>query len=61
MPLGPPRDRDLVTIFNAAELDVPGRLFEPGPPGRKSVKIKRGQTVDYDLLATLLRLAANGL
>jgi hypothetical protein len=50
-----------VTIFNAAGLDIPEGLFGPGPPGRKSVKIKLGQTIDYDLLATLLRQAANGL
>ena len=50
-----------LTIFNAAALDAPAGLFEPGPPERKTVKIRQGQAVDYDLLAGLLRGAANGL
>lgn len=46
------------TIFNAAGLEAPEGLFEPGPPERKTVKIRPGQVVDYDLLAGLLRRAA---
>jgi hypothetical protein len=46
------------TIFNAAALDAPEGLFEPGPPDRKTIKIRHGQAVDYDLLAELLRQAA---
>lgn len=47
------------TIFNAAALDAPDGLFEPGPPERKTVKITEGQPVDYDQLTTLLSQAAN--
>ena len=47
------------TIFNAAGIDGPAGLFEPGPPERKTVKIKQGQAVDYDQLATLLGQAAS--
>src|SRR4051812_39457740 len=39
-----------LTIFNATGIDGPDGLFEPGPPERKTVKIKQGQMVDYDLL-----------
>lgn len=35
------------TIFNAAALDAPEGLFEPGPPDRKTIKIRQGQAVDY--------------
>ena len=46
------------TIFNATNIDAPAGLFEPGPPERKTVKIKPNQTVDYDLLTNLIRQAA---
>jgi hypothetical protein len=49
------------TIFNAKELDVPKSLFEPGNPERKTIKIKKGQVVDYKLLSTLLKQTANAL
>lgn len=45
------------TIFNAAALNAPEGLFEPGPPDRKTIKIRQGQAVDYDQLAALLRQA----
>ena len=47
------------TIFNATSIDAPDGLFEEGPPERKTVKIKEGQTVDYALLEKLLAQAAN--
>ncbi len=50
-----------LTIFNAAALEAPAGLFEPGPPERKTVKIRQGQAVDYELLAGLLRASAQGL
>jgi hypothetical protein len=46
------------TIFNAAGLDAPNGLFEPGPPERRTVKIKQDQAVDYDLLCSLLTRAS---
>jgi hypothetical protein len=48
-----------LTIFNAAGLDAPEGLFEPGPPERKTIKIRQGQAVDHALLAKLLRQAAS--
>jgi hypothetical protein len=45
-------------IFNAAELDPPAGLFEKGgPPERRTIKIKPGQTVDYAQLGSLLKSA----
>ncbi len=58
---GTPKGSVNVTIFNAAALDAPEGLFEPGPPERKAIKIRQGQAVDYDLLATLLQHAASTL
>lgn len=49
------------TIFNAAALDAPEGLFEPGAPDRKTAKIKQGQAVDYALLERLLGQAASTL
>jgi hypothetical protein len=49
------------TIFNATDIDGPAGFFEDGPPERKTVKIKAGQTVDYEMLGDLLRQAASGL
>ncbi len=46
------------TIFNAADLDAPDGLFEPGTPERRTVKIKKGQSVDHDLLTALLGRAS---
>ena len=50
-----------LTIFNTAGLDAPEGLLSPGPPERKTVKIRQGQAVNYDLLATLLQHAASAL
>jgi hypothetical protein len=48
------------TIFNASALEAPDGFFEvDGSPERKTIKIRQGQTVDYNLLATLLQQAAN--
>lgn len=48
------------TIFNAANLELPDGLFE-GPPERKTIKIKEGQTVDYDQFSDLLKTASSTL
>lgn len=46
-------------IFNAAELDPPAGFFENGgPPERRTIKIKKDQTVDYAQLSQLLKDAA---
>ena len=47
------------TIFNAAGLDAPDGLFEPGPPERKTIKIRQGQAIDYDQVARLVQQAAS--
>jgi len=59
--LSAPKGAVTLTIFNAAALDAPEGLFEPGPPERKTIKIREGQAVDYDLLAKLLQQAANAM
>lgn len=47
------------TVFNAASLEAPEGLFEPGgTPDRRTIKIREGQQTDYDLLAGLLQQAA---
>ena len=50
-----------VTIFNAAPLEAPEGFFEPGPPERKTVKIREGQAVDADLFTRLLQQATQTL
>lgn len=57
--IGPAKGWVSFTIFNAAALEEPDGLFEPGPPERKTVKLRPGQAVDYDQLAALLRQAAS--
>lgn len=47
------------TIFNAKSLEAPEGFFEPGDPDRKTVKIKEGQAVDYDVLKQYIQQAAN--
>lgn len=56
--IGPAKGWVALTIFNAASLDAPDGLFEPGPPERRTIKIKPGQEVDYAQLETLLAQAA---
>jgi hypothetical protein len=60
--IGTAKDWVTFTIFNATDIEAPGEapdnFFEPGPPERKTVKIRKGQTVDYDLLTKLLQQAA---
>nr|WP_255414958.1 DUF1801 domain-containing protein [Cohnella sp. AR92] len=48
-------------IFNAAELEAPEGLFEAGPPDRKTIKFKNGQTLDEVLLLRLIRQASETL
>jgi hypothetical protein len=50
------------TIFNARTLDTPEGLFEESENGdRKTIKIREGQEVDYELLAGLIREAVASL
>ena len=49
-----------LTIFNDKTLEAPEGLFEPGDsPDRKTIKIRKEQDLDYDLVAKLLQQAAN--
>jgi hypothetical protein len=59
--LSAPKGAVTFTIFNATALDDPEGLFEPGPPERKTIKIRKGQAVDYDLLAKLLQQGASAV
>jgi hypothetical protein len=48
------------TIFNAQSLETPDGLFEASENGdRKTIKIRDGQAVDYELLGKLLQQAAS--
>jgi hypothetical protein len=50
------------TIFNAETLEAPEGLFESSDNGdRKTIKIREGQVVDYELLAKLVQQAASSL
>ncbi|MNB77795.1 hypothetical protein D3C75_244840 [compost metagenome] len=49
------------TIFNAAGLEVPEGVFEPGKPERITAKLLEGKAVRYDLFADLLKQASAGL
>jgi hypothetical protein len=56
--LGPAKGWVSYTIFNAQSLDTPSGLFETSDSGdRKTIKIKEGQDVDYDMLAKLIQQA----
>lgn len=49
-------------LFNAASLEAPEGLFEPGDnPDRRTIKIREGQNTDYNLLAKLLQQASDSL
>ncbi len=50
----PSKDAVSFMIFtNGADLELPKGLFE-GPPERKWIKIRDGQSTDYEMLAKLL-------
>lgn len=47
------------TIFNAQLLETPEGLFESSETGdRRTLKVKDGQTVDYEMLEKLFKQAA---
>lgn len=60
--LPPARAQVTLTVFNTTALNAPDGVFDAGgPPERKTVKIKDGQEVDYDLLAQFVAQAASTL
>lgn len=54
------KDAVSFTIFNATGLALPEGVFD-GPPERKTIKLRQGQTADYELLGSLLKQAAASL
>jgi hypothetical protein len=48
------------TIFNAAELELPEGMFE-GPAERKTLKLRKGDSFDSGLLASLVSQASSSL
>ncbi|BBI33909.1 DUF1801 domain-containing protein [Cohnella abietis] len=54
------KDAVSFTIFNASELTLPQELFD-GPPERKTIKLKKGQTVDADQLSSFVSQASSTL
>jgi len=58
--LGPAKGWVSFTIFNAQTLQTPEGLFESSDTGdRKTIKIREGQTVDYEMLKNLIQQAAS--
>ncbi|WP_240703004.1 DUF1801 domain-containing protein [Cohnella luojiensis] len=56
----PSKDAVAFMIFNAEGLDLPKGQFE-GPPERKWIKIREGQSMDYEMLSKLLVQASSTL
>lgn len=50
------KDAVSFTIFNTSELTLPEELFG-GPPERKTIKLKKGQSVDFSQLSSGLQQA----
>ncbi|MFE0555878.1 DUF1801 domain-containing protein [Paenibacillus sp. NPDC058910] len=48
------------TIFNCSELTFPEGAFE-GPPERKTLKLRKGETFDSEQLVSLLSQASSSL
>lgn len=56
--LGTAKEWVSFTLFNAGSLEAPDGFFEAGDPERKTIKIRKGQAVDYDLLAGFIQQTA---
>lgn len=54
------KDAVSFTIFSAKELELPEGMFD-GPPERKTIKFRNGQTPDAELLTGLLTQASSSL
>lgn len=54
--LGTAKEWVSFTIFNAQTLETPAGLFEASENGdRKTIKIRKGQAVDYEMLTGLVQ------
>lgn len=51
--IGTAKEWVTLTIFNATGVEGPQGMFENGPPERKTIKIRKGQEVDYERLGQL--------
>ncbi|WP_438445087.1 DUF1801 domain-containing protein [Gorillibacterium sp. sgz5001074] len=58
--ISPSKDAVSFTLFNTTGLEIPEDLYE-GPPERKTLKLRKGQTADRGELAALLSKAAQTL
>lgn len=56
--LGTAKEWVSFALFNAGSLAAPDGFFEPGDPDRKTIKIRKGQAVDYDQLARFIQQTA---
>lgn len=45
------------TVFNAATLDLPEGMFD-GPPERKTMKLRKGDSIDHEQLVSLVSQAS---
>ncbi|MBP1989866.1 DUF1801 domain-containing protein [Paenibacillus eucommiae] len=54
------KDAVSFTIFNAAELELPGGMFD-GPTESKTLKLRKGDTFDSGQLVSLLKQASGSL
>lgn len=54
------KDAVSFTIFNASGLELPDGMFD-GPPERKTIKYRNGQSIDGDLLTSLVSQASSTL
>lgn len=54
------KDAVSFTIFNAAELELPGGMFD-GPPERKTLKLRKGDSFDSGQLVSLVSQASSSL
>ncbi|MCQ6561723.1 DUF1801 domain-containing protein [Paenibacillus mendelii] len=54
------KDAVSFTIFNTSELSLPKGLFD-GPPERKTIKLRQGQSVDTAELSSLVSQASSAL
>ncbi|MEC0370243.1 DUF1801 domain-containing protein [Paenibacillus chibensis] len=54
------KDAVSFTIFNASGLEMPDELFD-GPPERKTLKLRKGDTADTELLKPLVIQASSTL
>ncbi|MGO4275743.1 DUF1801 domain-containing protein [Paenibacillus sp. TAF58] len=54
------KDAVSFTIFNAAELEIPEGKFD-GPPERKTMKLRKGDSFDSGQLVSLVSKASSSL